>query len=308
MEQIRTLSVVIPVYYSENTIGALVDNICKELNHIKFEIILINDGSTDNSWEAICELKRKYPDIITGINLAKNYGEHNALMAGYRQANAKYIVNIDDDFQNPPKEILKILKYIEELDCDVVYGKYNEKKHAKWRNIGSWLNSWIAEKTFNKPKTLYMSSFRILNNKILQHIIKYKGPFAYIDGLIFRTTRRIEQTEVEHHVSVNKTSRYNLLKLISLWSNTLINFSLFPLRISTLIGSVFSIIGVTMGIYYMFDKIFNPEIQIGWSSVIVTVMVFSGIQLMMIGILGEYIGRIYMENSETPQYIVDEIV
>jgi len=299
------LSIVIPVYNAEKTIHRLVDELVSHLSpHYKLEIIPVNDNSVDHS-EAVCtSLYEKYKGIVKFYSLSKNVGEHSAVMAGLVKTRGDYVVIMDDDFQNPVSEVAKLVNKFLENDYDVVYSYYESKKHSLFRNIGSWFNDKVANIMLKKPKDLYLSSFKILNRFVVNEIIKYHAPFPYIDGLILQVTDKIGKVQVEHHTRQQGRSGYTIKKLISLWLNMFTNFSILPLRISIIVGVVFSIFGLILGIYTLFEKLSNPELPVGYASLLVTISIFAGVQLIMIGMVGEYIGRVFLILNKKPQYTI----
>ena len=296
------ISICIPVYNAENTISDLVKNIFEVFVGVDVEIILVNDNSKDAS-ESIClELCDTYKSV-TFISLRKNVGEHNAVICALNYADGDYAIIMDDDFQNEPKEAIKLLDHIQK-GYDVVYSKYYEKKHSFFRNLGSKFNDIVATFILGKPKGLYLSSFKIINRAIVKEIIKYKGPFTYIDGLILRHTDNIGSTEVHHSKRKDGHSNYTLKKLVSLWLNMFINFSIKPLRFFTFFGFAISAISFLFAIYIIVLKMIQPDIVIGWSSIMIAILFFSGIQMIFLGLLGEYIGKHYLQSNGTPQYTV----
>lgn len=300
-----SVSIVIPVYNAELSIGKLIDELVSELNHkYNLEIVLVNDNSTDNSEKVCISLYERYKNIINYYSLAKNVGEHNAVMAGLNNVCGEYVVIVDDDFQNPISEIKKLVSYATEKHYDVVYTYYKKKKHSLFRNLGSRFNDKVANVMLNKPEDLYLSSFKILNKFLVREIITYDLPFSYVDGLILRTTENIGKIEVEHNERESGKSGYTLRKLVSLWSNMFTNFSILPLRISIILGFLFAIIGFLIGIQTMIEKIINPNLPVGYPSLIVITAIFAGIQLVAIGMIGEYLGRIFLSQNKKPQYSI----
>ncbi len=299
------ITIVIPVYNSEDTINALVMQLIAELSNVyALEIVLVNDGSTDNSERVCIDLYDQYPSLIRFYSLAKNVGEHNAVMAGLNHASGDYIVIMDDDFQNPVSEVIKLVQEGIESDSDVVYTFYDKKRHAFWRKAGSWFNDKVANIMLNKPKDLYLSSFKLMNNFLIKEIIKYEQPYPYIDGLILRTTDKIGKIQVTHQERRDGQSGYTLRKLIRLWLNMFINFSILPLRVSIIVGFIFSCIGFLMGINTVLEKIANPALPLGWASLIVVTCIFAGVQLIALGMIGEYVGRIFLSQNRKPQFTV----
>jgi undecaprenyl-phosphate 4-deoxy-4-formamido-L-arabinose transferase len=231
-------------------------------------------------------------------------GEHNAVMAGLNQATGDYAIIIDDDFQNPVSEVEKMINYMISHDYDVVYSYYKQKKHSWFRNLGSRFNDKVANVMLNKPKNLYLSSFKIINRFLIDEVIKYNLPYPYIDGLILRTTSNIGKVEVMHNPRQAGRSNYTLHKLIRLWLNMFTNFSILPLRLSIIIGFIFSIIGFLIGIYAVIEKFNNPTVPLGYTFMVFIISIYAGIQLIAVGMVGEYLGRIFMANNKKPQYSI----
>lgn len=301
------LSIVIPVYNAEKTIGRLVDELIKVLNlYYKLEIILVNDNSDDQSGTVCISLYEQHRNIVKFYSLSRNVGEHSAVMAGLNKANGDYIVIMDDDFQNPISEVVKLVNKILESDYDVVYSYYEKKEHSFFRNFGSWFNDKIANFMLKKPKNLYLSSFKVLSKFLANELIKYHGPFPYIDGLILQTTDKIGRVKVEHNARQEGRSGYTMKKLISLWLNMFTSFSVLPLRISIFLGFIFSLYGLALGVSTVIEKFLNPDIPVGFASLIVAISVFAGVQLIMLGMVGEYVGRIFLSINQKPQYTIQK--
>jgi len=307
MKDSELLSIVIPVYNSVNTIGDLVEKLISILTLNNLQIILVNDGSRDNSHRVCFELTSKYPERITYISLSRNFGEHNAVMAGLNYVKGDYVVIMDDDFQNPPEEVLNLLNEARTGQHDIVYTYYERKQDSWLRNLGSKFNDWVANFMLQKPRGLYLSSFKCFSKLIVQEIIKYKGPYPYIDGLALRCTTNIGKIKVRHDKRKKGSSSYTIKKLIRLWLNMFVNFSIVPLRISFFLGLIFSCLGLILSIFIVIDKLLNPEIPLGWPSLIITVMVFSGVQLLILGLLGEYIGHLLLSNNRKPQFVIRNV-
>lgn len=299
------LSILIPVYNSESTIGKLVDGLIEQLGPLfKLEIILVNDNSADSS-EVVCiSLFEKYKETVKFYSLSKNVGEHNAVMAGLNQSNGDYLVIMDDDFQNPISEVVKLVNTSLDNGHDVVYSYYDEKKHSAFRNWGSWFNNKVASIMLNKPDSLYLSSFKVINRFLINEIIKYQAPFPYIDGLILQITDKIGKVKVKHTERQEGKSGYTLKKLVLLWLNMFTNFSILPLRISIILGLIFASVGLVLGVYSAIEKFIDPDIPVGFASLFVSISIFSGIQLIMLGMTGEYIGRIFLSLNKKPQYTI----
>jgi undecaprenyl-phosphate 4-deoxy-4-formamido-L-arabinose transferase len=307
---INKLSVVIPVYNSESTIVQLVQLCAEELSlkYANLEFVLVNDGSADRSHELILKLLNTRTELdIKYLNLARNFGEHNAVMCGLRHSNGDATAIIDDDFQNPPKEIVKLVDRLED-GYDVVYSYFNKKKHSRLRNLGSKFNDRIASLMLAKPDGLYLSSFKVMNRFTAKAVCEYQGPFPYIDGLILRSTTRIGTQLCEHRTRAEGESNYTLRKLISLWLSMLTSFSVLPLRVASYLGILMSAVGFLLALFFIvswaFKGVSSEAIPRGWASLIVSITIFSGIQLMVLGMVGEYIGRIFMTQNKQPQFII----
>jgi len=298
-----SISICIPVYCGDKTIKSLVIDIQKEMKDYEFEIILIDDASNDNSESECISLSKEY-NFVKFISLRKNFGEHNAVLCGLNYVTGYYVAIIDDDFQNPPSEILKLIAKAQEADYDVVYSRYEQKKHHWARNIGSLFNDKVATWLLNKPAGLYLSSFKLIKKDVVKEIIKYKGPFPYIDGLILRVTNNIAVATVKHDKRQHTGSNYTLAKLISLWLNMFVNFSIKPLRVAIVAGFTLSILSFFLAVYFIIDKFMFPSIIIGWTSIMVLFLFMSGVQLIFLGVIGEYLGKQYLDQNGTPPFVV----
>jgi undecaprenyl-phosphate 4-deoxy-4-formamido-L-arabinose transferase len=301
------ISVVIPVYNSAQTLRELRERLEKVLRDLvgeSYEIVFVNDGSTDSSWDLLNEMAST-SDKIVGVNLTRNFGQHNALMCGFSQAQGMYIITLDDDLQNPPEEIPKLFNEIQ-TGHDVVYGIFDIKQHSKFRNLGSEFVQFVYRKTFNM--NIRISSFRIIRREIIQSIMSYEKSFTYIDGLISWFTNNIGSVLVEHHQRQEGKSGYSLKKLMVLALNMVTNFSIVPLQIASLTGLVFALVGFGFGIYFLLKKALLGMSISGFASTIVSITIFSGVQLVTAGILGEYIGRIHINVNKRPQYAIRDIV
>jgi len=299
------LSVIIPVYNSESTIEAVVRVIKETLsNKTNFEIILINDGSKDNSCKKCLELLRNH-NFIRFINLSKNFGQHNAILAGLKFARGEYIVVLDDDLQSPPDRIWALINKINE-GYDAVYANYIYKKHSALRNFGSRINSAMETILLKKPRRVKTSSYFIIKKYIAGEIIKYRGPYPYLAGLVFRITDNIGVVDVEHKERPYGKSNYNFIKLLKLWVNGFTNFSVRPLRIAFFAGILLALLAFILSILLIIRKFLNPLVEIGWTSIIIAVFFFSGIQLFSIGLIGEYVGRSFLSLNKQPQYVIKQ--
>ncbi|MCF7920481.1 MAG: glycosyltransferase family 2 protein [Candidatus Cloacimonetes bacterium] len=301
------ISIVIPVYNSEQTIRITVDKIVAAFNDkYDYEVILVNDGSEDDSDKVCRDLCDDNPEKVVYLQLMRNFGEHNALMAGLKIAKGDWIITMDDDLQNPVTEVVKLAEFSLKSNYDVIYTKYLEKCHNFWRNLGSRFNDKVANIMLKKPPNLYLSSFRAISRAVVNEIIKYDLPFPYIDGIIINTTNQIGVLEVVHSERAKGKSGYTLRKLLRLWSNMFTNYSILPLRIAIFSGFIFSILGFILGVMTVIEKLMNPELPLGYASLFVALAMFSGIILVSLGMLGEYIGRIFLGINGKPQYVIKE--
>jgi undecaprenyl-phosphate 4-deoxy-4-formamido-L-arabinose transferase len=304
----RSISVVIPVYRGEQTIGPLVDKLFAELGDGLRQVVLVNDDSPDASDRVCRSIVDRYPRRVTYLRLGRNFGEHNAVMAGLRHAVGEHIVVMDDDFQNPPEEVAKLVDHAVAHDCDVVYACYDDKRHSLFRNLGSRFAGYAATVVIGKPADLYLSSFKCINAWLRDQIVRYEGPFPYVDGFILCSTSRIGRVQVRHDDRSVGRSGYTLGKLASLWLRIFVNFSVLPLRISTIAGAGLSLFGVAFGFVVIWEKLTSPELPVGWASLFSSILVFSGVQLLMVGLLGEYLGRLYLTVNRIPQFTVREVL
>jgi len=302
------LSFVIPLYRSAETIGAVVADI--EALEIEggHEIILVNDGSGDRTGEVCRALVARAGRVpITLIEHARNYGEHNAVLSGWRVARGAHIVNLDDDGQNPPVEAARLWREACRTGLDVIFGHYKEKRHSAFRNFGSRFTNRMTDWALDKPHGFYLSSFRCVTAFVAAEVARYSGPYPYIDGLILQVTQRIGSIEVRHEDRRAGQSTYTLRRLIRLWLSAWINFSLLPLRIATLLGMVIALAGmIALGVVFVWwlqDT--GPPKGFGW--LISALLVFSGTQLLLLGLIGEYVGRMFLTVNQRPQAVVREI-
>jgi glycosyltransferase involved in cell wall biosynthesis len=305
---VEKISIIIPVYRGELTIKPLVEKLFAMLGERLHQVVLVNDFSPDNS-DAVCRsLHASYSPRLTYVSLGRNFGEHNAVMAGLNHATGDYMVIMDDDFQNPPEEVTRLVNHAESTKSDVVYTYYKKKKHHPLRNLGSLLINQVATWLIGKPGNLYLSSFKCVNRWLCEEIKKYDGPYPYIDGLILSRTSRIGRIEVQHNAREVGRSSYTISKLLSLAIRVFVNFSVVPLRLSALIGVLLSLFGGCFGIYVVWEKVSHPEVQVGWPSLMTAILVFSGVQLIILGLLGEYLGRLYLTVNRMPQFSVREVL
>lgn len=303
----KLVSFVIPCYRSSQTIGRVVEEIdraMKELAAYRYEIVLVNDSSPDDTFEAIRRLCMQRKDIC-GVNLAKNFGQHAALMAGFRYVQGDIIVCLDDDGQTPAMEVGKLLHEIEQ-GHDVVYAKYTHKQHSGFRNFGSKVNELMTRVMLGKPKDLYLSSYFAARKFVVDEMLRYTNPYPYVIGLVLRTTKNIVNVEVEHRERETGTSGYTMGKLLGLWFNGFTAFSIKPLRIATAVGGLTAFAGFLYGIYTIIKKFINPNVPVGFSAMMTVFVFIGGMIMLMLGLIGEYIGRIYISLNNSPQYVIRE--
>jgi undecaprenyl-phosphate 4-deoxy-4-formamido-L-arabinose transferase len=302
------LSVVIPVYRSADMLGELARRLFRVLDGlgVEYEIIFVDDGSPDGSWQVLQQLQEAYPDRVVAIKLMRNYGQHNALMCAFRASRGQFVVTMDDDLQTPPEEIPMLLKAICEKDLDLVYGSYAAKKHHLFRNLGSRLVNGFYRMVFRMPVTI--TSFRIIRRVLLESIFSYSLNFTFVDGLLAWNTQRVGEVTVEHHPRAKGRSGYTLRKLVSLALNLFTNFSLLPLRLATVLGFFASAGGFLVALWYLIQYFFAGISVPGYASTIIAILVLGGVQLLSLGVLGEYLGRVHLNVNRKPQYTVREVV
>lgn len=270
-----------------------------------FEVILVDDGSRDRSGQVIARLADQY-DNVTAVSLRRNFGEFNAVLCGLTFVQGQYAVIIDDDFQNPPAEILKLVRAAEAGSYDVVYSYYADKKHHWFRNLGSRLTNALATYLLRKPKRLYLSSFKLIRREVVQEIIRYTGPYPYIDGLIFRVTRNVGSVEVEHHERQAGRSNYNFGKLISLFINVLVCYSPLPLRVFTFAGLGLLGLGLLAGLSLLAAALGGRAVP-GWTVVLAAMGLLTGFLALFLGLMSEYLGKLFMMQSGLPPYVVKTV-
>lgn len=303
------ISFVIPCYRSEHMIGKVIEEInttMKGLPQYTHEAVLINDCSPDNTYGAIKELAERY-SFVKGINLARNFGQHAALMAGFHHVTGDVIVCLDDDGQTPADEVGKLLAKMEE-GYDVVYAKYEHKQHSAFRNFGSKVNEIMTRFLLGKPKELYISSYFAAKRYVIDDVIRYENSYPYVIGLVLRATKHVANVVVNHRDREEGTSGYTLKKLLGLWFNGFTAFSVKPLRVATIMGGVSACGGFLYAVYTILKKIFLPTVPVGFSALMSAVVIFGGMILLMLGLIGEYIGRIYISLNSAPQYVIRETV
>lgn len=304
----KKVSFVIPCYRSENTVEGVVKEIETTMQTMAdkyaYEVILVNDCSPDNTMgtiRRICEENSK----VKGIGFSRNFGQHAALMAGLRQSDGDYVVCLDDDGQTPADEVGKLLEKLEE-GFDAVYAKYENKQHSGFRNLGSKVNERMTRIMLEKPKELFISSYFAVKRFVVEDMIRYENSYPYVIGLVLRSTKNITNVVVNHREREEGRSGYTLKKLFALWFNGFTAFSVKPLRIATCLGAFSAFVGFAYGIYTVIKRFVNPDVPLGYSSMMAALVFFCGMIMVMLGLIGEYIGRIYISMNSSPQYVIRE--
>lgn len=300
------VSIVVPVYRSAECLEQLVFRVREafERSGHSYELILVNDGSPDNSWAEIRRLVEAEPTVL-GINLRRNAGQDNALMAGIGEASGQIVIIMDDDLQHDPNDCDALIKKVES-GFDICYARFRRNRQALWKNAGSWLNDKLANVVVRKPRHIYLSPFKAISGDVAREITSYDGPYPYVDGLLFRVSSNVTEIEVEHHERLAGKSTYNLFSSLAVWMKVATLFSVVPLRIATFLGFFFAVVGLLLGVYFTIEKLVLRTDPVGWASLMVAVLVLGGAQLACLGILGEYIGRTFLHLSKRPQYSVKE--
>ena len=309
----KTVSFVIPCYRSAQTIGGVVDEISRTMEteplslHYAYEVVLVCDGSPDDTFEVIRSIAAEKPNV-TGLDLASNFGQHAALMAGLREAKGDIVICLDDDGQTPADQCGRLLQKLEE-GFDAVYASYDHKQHSGYRNFGSRLNDWMTRVMLGKPRALQVTSYFAVRRFVVDDMIRYENAYPYVIGLVLRATKRIANVPVDHRKREIGESGYTFAKLLALWMNGFTAFSIKPLRMATACGGVLAVGGFLYGVWTIIKHLFiDPSQPQGWSALMSAVLFIGGVVLIMLGLIGEYIGRVYMSMNAAPQYVIRERV
>lgn len=302
-------SIIIPCYNSDQTIRKVVELTMAEMEKLgrtDYEFVLVDDYSPNNpkTINVLKELASEY-DTVKVVELAYNSGQHNAVMAGLNYAEGDILIAMDDDMQTHPSQ----LQYLfEEFDkgYDIVYGYYEQKKHSPFRNFGSYVNYMTIRVLIGKPKEMKTSSYWVIRKFVRDSVIQYHSPYTHLQGLFLRTTKNISSVPIQHFKREVGQSNYTLKKLLQLWSN-IMGFSIVPLRVATRLGYAFSFVGLIGVLWVLINKIVRPYVVLGWSSMVAIICFFSGLILLFLGLIGEYIGRMFLEMQNTPQFVVRKI-
>ena len=299
-----SLSFVVPLYNSVATIAGLVHEIEQLAIEGGHEIVLVDDGSADGTVALCRDLVRTTKVPLTLVEHSRNFGEHNAVLTGWRHARGTYVVNLDDDGQNPPAEAVRLWQYAMQEQLDVVFGHYEVKQHSVWRNLGSWLTTRMTDWALDKPRGFYLSSFRCVSGFVTRQVASYVGPYPYLDGLLLQVTQRIGSLAVRHEPRREGVSGYTFRRLVRLWMSAWLNFSVLPLRIATVVGLCTAgagLLGLALVVWLWYV---NRGPAYGFGFIMATVLIFSGTQLVMLGLIGEYLGRVFLAINQRPQSVV----
>lgn len=298
-------SFVIPCYYSENTILSVLDEIhnkMKERSEIGYEIIAVNDCSPDNVLSLLVDLTET-DKTLKILNLAKNGGKTCAIMAGYSVVSGNIIINLDDDGQCPVDRLWELVQPLYD-GYDACFARYPQKNESAFKRFGSKVNSFMATQLVSKPKELYTSNFSAIKRFVTDEMIKYTNPYPYFTGLLVRSTSKIANVDMVERNRIAGVGHYNFRKSFTLWMNGFTAFSVKPLRIATVLGFVCAFIGFVFGVYTIINKIINPEVLMGYSSLMAVLLFIGGMIMVMLGLIGEYIGRMYICINNSPQYVI----
>ena len=301
------ISVVIPCYHSRRTLGGVTADLERMMAtrpELDYEIILVNDNPPDETWDLIQRLREENPRIH-GICFSRNFGQHSALMAGYRQVTGDIVVSMDDDGQNPPSEIFRLIDAVDSR-TDIVYADYPRKQHSRFRNLGSRLSNRMFSWMLGKPRELYLASYWAAKRFVIDEMIRCESPFPYVDGLALQSTTRIINVPVDHLPRAEGESGYTMFSLLRLWLNAFTSFSVKPLRIATVAGSGTALAGLIVGLVLVIRKlILRENIDAGWTSMMALMLFLFGVLMIMMGLVGEYVGRVFISMNRSPQYVIE---
>jgi len=303
-----SISVVVPVYNSQQTLPELTTRLRNVLSAVAedFEVILVNDGSRDESWRVICELATQHP-WVRGIDLMRNYGQHNALLAGIREARYDIIITMDDDLQHPPEEIPGLLAKLDE-GYDVVYGTPHKEQHGLWRDLASQVTKLALQSAMGAEAARNVSAFRAFRVQVRDAFANYQGPFVSLDVLLTWGTTRFTAIPVRHDPRLIGVSNYTFRKLVTHALNMMTGFSVLPLQLASLMGFSFALFGLLVLVYVVGRYLIQGGSVPGFPFLASTIAIFSGAQLLALGIIGEYLARMHFRMMERPTYSVRETV
>jgi glycosyltransferase involved in cell wall biosynthesis len=270
----------------------------------EWELILVNDKSEDRSWEGIVKICRS-DQRVKGISLRKNFGQDNAILAGMSIARGAFVVVMDDDLQHDPAAIPSLYEKCRQ-GYDICYGRFASKKQKMWKNIGSWMNGKLAEKLLEKPPGIYLSPFKIIRKEVVDEVLRFRSSFPYIDATLLTITKNMTEVEVTHHERKYGAGNYNLFRSVLVFINHLTNYSIYPLRLVTLVGFFSAFVSFLGGGFYLVQYLYSDKRVEGWISLVLLIIFFGGLILMSIGLIGEYIGRIFLSVNNKALYSIDQ--
>lgn len=305
-KQQELISFIIPCYASEGSVGLVIDElreIVRQKPAFDYQIIAVNDCSPDGLMDVLRTYAAADPKVIA-VDLAKNGGRHNALMCGCHFAEGDYVVFIDDDQQCPADRLWDLMAPLTEGNYDVAIAKYPKKKQSGFKNFGSYVNDSVATWLLGKSRDLKFSNFSVMRKFVRDEIIKYTNPYPYMSGLMLRSTKRVCNVEMEERERTIGVGHYNFRRSFALWLNSFTAFSVKPLRIATTCGMLFAFLGALMVIYTVVHKLLVPTTAIGYSSLMAMLLFIGGMIMFMLGLIGEYIGRIYISLNNSPQFVI----
>lgn len=302
----KEISVIIPVFNSSENLEELSSQIDHNLKSFDYELVFINDASSDDSWGIITKIAQNNQKVL-GINLRKNCGQDNSILAGLRNSSGEIVVIMDDDLQHSPADIIKLVNACKN-GYDVCYANFITKKHSVIKNFGSRLNGFVARILLSKPKNIYLSPFKAIKKEIADEVIKYESPYTYIDGIILDITSNLAQVNVEHFERKKGRSNYTLKKSVSVFFRLFTGFSIVPLRIATYLGLVITCFGFALIFKYLYDFFILKDFVEGWTTIVILIIFFGGLVLTTLGLIGEYLGRTFLSINKKPQYSIKMIV
>jgi len=307
------ISCVIPCYRSAGTIaevvGLLEETISSRSDEFDHEIILVNDASPDGG-ATLAELRRiaETNESVVVVNLARNFGQFPAIMAGFAQVSGDIVVVLDDDMQCPPQEMFRLVDKVVDDDVDIAYAYYPDRKFSAWRNWGSSFNTWCVRHFAGVPRDLQINNYYAVKRYVVDEALRYENPYPYIDGLLIQSVGSYANVEVTHHAREQGSSGYTLRSLIAQWLDGVTLFSIVPLRVASLLGAVFAFVGFVACIVLIVQKVLDPSIAEGWTSLMAVLLLMGGVIILAVGMLGEYVGRIYISINKKPQYVVRDVL
>jgi undecaprenyl-phosphate 4-deoxy-4-formamido-L-arabinose transferase len=302
-----SVSVVVPCYRSAECVAELARRVALALAPTgrRFELVLVNDASPDGTWAEIARLAASEPFVV-GVDLRRNVGQDGAIMAGLHHARGAIAVVMDDDLQHDPADIPRLCAALEG-GADVVYAEFERKRQAWWKNLGSWLAGQLAVRVLGKPPEIYLSPYKAIRGDVVAEVVRYRGPFPYLDGILFTVTSRIAQIPAQHHERYAGASNYDLVKSVRVALKLATSFSVLPLRVASIVGAALAVLAFALGAAFLTEALTSGENVPGWASLIVSVLFLGGVQLVGIGLLGEYVGRIFITQNQRPQFVVREV-